>query len=314
MRAATVNPTRGDHRQQCVSEHVPQDHPHGMKALGAGGAHVVLANHIEHAGAGQPDDERRVRGRERDGRQQQVAQVGEASLAEDRGIARARQPAQRGREDQYQVQAHPEGRNRRREHGGARQALVEPASVADRGHHSNRKSEDDDPHHRHEGQQDAGLQPVDDQIQHRGLKEDRLSEIAPGDGLEPSQVLGHHGLVQTHLDPHRGDRLRRRQVAEHDRGGVSGDEPYEDEDRGTTPPARSAGTFRTGGSDSEPRSMARESAAAGTARTRNRHRAGRTWYGVERRPGHGPGRRRQGALLRHAPEVRPDQCRRLDSG
>ena len=73
--------------------------------------------------------------------------------------------------------------------------------------------------------------PSTDQVQHRGLEEDRIPEIAPGDSLKPLQVLGRQRLVQTHLDPQRGDVLRRRLIAEHDRGGVARDEPHEDEDQ-----------------------------------------------------------------------------------
>ena len=62
-------------------------------ALGARGPHIILARHIEHAGARQPQDQCGVRRGERQARQQEIAQIGEPAFLEDRRIARARQPA-----------------------------------------------------------------------------------------------------------------------------------------------------------------------------------------------------------------------------
>ena len=57
---------------QRVHEGVAVDDPALAQALGAGGPHVVLAQHLEHVGAGQPGDHARGDDGERQGRQRQV--------------------------------------------------------------------------------------------------------------------------------------------------------------------------------------------------------------------------------------------------
>jgi len=68
---------QADHRQHLgarVAERMFDDHRRWMQALGACGAHVVLVQHVEHAGAGEADNQRRVRYADGDGGQHEIAQ------------------------------------------------------------------------------------------------------------------------------------------------------------------------------------------------------------------------------------------------
>ena len=67
----------GDHRDQRVAQRVQADHARGRQALGAGGADIVLAQHLEHGRAGLAGDDRERHGAEHDRGQDQVATAAE---------------------------------------------------------------------------------------------------------------------------------------------------------------------------------------------------------------------------------------------
>ena len=52
-----------------------EDHGRRRQALGARGSHVILLQHIQHAGAGETDDQRRVRDSESDRRHDQIGEA-----------------------------------------------------------------------------------------------------------------------------------------------------------------------------------------------------------------------------------------------
>jgi hypothetical protein len=166
-----LQPDDRDHRDQRVAQRVHDDDAPARQALGAHGAHVVLAQHLEHRRTRHPRDDRERDRPERDRRQDQVRQRG----AECRHVARAqrvdqhetgerrdvvlhgdasgnRRPAELHREEQDQQQRPPEDRHRI---AGQREShhRVIRHGVA--------------PHRR----QDAGRQPDDDGEQQREERE-----------------------------------------------------------------------------------------------------------------------------------------------
>ena len=61
-----------DHRQHGIAQHVPTADDPGGEALGLGGADVVLVEHVEHRGPGDPEDHREGDRGQGDRRQDQV--------------------------------------------------------------------------------------------------------------------------------------------------------------------------------------------------------------------------------------------------
>ncbi len=74
----------GDDRDQRVAQHVAAQGLCAGQALGARRAHPVLAQRVEHGGARHAREDRRLRQRQRDGRQQQRAE-GRRSPSTSRG-------------------------------------------------------------------------------------------------------------------------------------------------------------------------------------------------------------------------------------
>ena len=129
---ADLQPDDRDHRNQRVAQRVHDDHAPARQALGARGAHVVLAQHFEHRRARHPRDHRQRNRAERDRRQDQVRQrraerarcrparsvstsmkpVAAGTSYCDGDAARHRRPAELHREEQDQQQRPPEDRHR----------------------------------------------------------------------------------------------------------------------------------------------------------------------------------------------------------
>ncbi len=70
--SAIPDADHGDDRQRCVLEGVHEQDAALPHALGAGGADIVLLQHLEHGGARDAGDQRDVDAAERDGGQNQV--------------------------------------------------------------------------------------------------------------------------------------------------------------------------------------------------------------------------------------------------
>ena len=156
------------HGQEGVPEAVAQDDRRRPQPLRAGGGHVVLAQHLQHARSRQARHERRAVVAQRDGGQDQPLPL---------RAARDGQPAEGHREDQDQDEPRPEDRDRqaaeREEHAQPVHPRVvehgrqEPEAHAD---------QDRDRHGRH-GEPHRVGQHLEDRDQHRPVRVVGASEV-----------------------------------------------------------------------------------------------------------------------------------------
>ena len=157
-----------------------EDHARRAQALGARGADVVGAEHVEHAGAGQPHHGRHRVIAQRHGRQHEVPPG---------AVAGHRKPLEPDREDDDQRQREPEGRHRLPDDGDHQRQPVDPRVAVDGGQHAERNR-----HHHGQQQRDAAelerdRQAFADQFDHRVLEVERAPEIESHRGAEPVEEL-----------------------------------------------------------------------------------------------------------------------------
>ena len=70
---ADLQADHGDDGDERVAQRMDADDAEGREALGAGGAHIILLEHLEHRGARHARDHRERDGAKHDGRQNEVA-------------------------------------------------------------------------------------------------------------------------------------------------------------------------------------------------------------------------------------------------
>ncbi len=141
----------GDHRNEGVAQGMDADHANGREPLGPRGAHIVVAEHLKHGGAGLAGNHAQRNGSEHDGRKYEMAdrRLEGARLAGDETVdqhetgdrrkeigerdpAGDRRPLQRhGKEDDEQ-QAPPEDRHGKTDEGGAHHRVIEDSAAAHR--------------------------------------------------------------------------------------------------------------------------------------------------------------------------------------
>ena len=96
--SAAVRPTTVSIGISAFLQRVPHDDPQLAQALGAGGADVIVAQHVEHAGAGEAQISAELTMPEHDRRQHQMAHAVEEPGARP-AVAGDREPAETHRED-----------------------------------------------------------------------------------------------------------------------------------------------------------------------------------------------------------------------
>ena len=158
-----------DHGDERVLEGVAHDDAPPGEALGPRGAHVVLAEHLQHARPGEPRDDRRGDGAERHGRQDQVGEVAATG---------GREPAEVEREDEDQEEAEPEARHRHAEESHHHRADVEPRVPAERRHEAEGNAERHGDEHGREGELGGAADVLRDLGRHRPAAADRGAEVA----------------------------------------------------------------------------------------------------------------------------------------
>jgi hypothetical protein len=185
-----------------------------------GGADEVLAQHVEHAAAGDPRDQRGGVQAEREG-----------GKHEGRGAVHAGggKPAQLEGEEQHEEQPQPEDRHRDAEDGEQGEHVVPEGAAADRGGDARREAEGE--RHRHAGERE--LQRVAEAAQHlpqHGLPADeRHAEVANDGALQPQRVLHEHRAIEPELAAHALDVGDGRADPGDHLGGVAGDQVDEEE-------------------------------------------------------------------------------------
>src|SRR4051794_25905503 len=102
--------------------------------------------------------------------------------------------------------------------------------MPDRGDHADRHADQRNPDHRYAGKQDTRLRAVANDVQNRGVKENRSAKIAACDIRQPLKILNDDRLVETEFSPKGIDLVGRRYVAEQDIKRIAGNEMNEEKD------------------------------------------------------------------------------------
>jgi hypothetical protein len=222
--AQHVAELEADHRHrrdQGVPERMPPDDRAFGQPLRPGGPNVVLAEHVEHAGAGEARDVGDRKSAKRERRQEEVP-----------GGARARrgQEAEPYGEEELQQDAQDE---RRRDHAGEREPearAVPPGPPPDCGHDAGRNADRHRDADGGERQLKALPEPFPDLERHRSAGPDGLPEIAAAQAGDEDPVLDGERSIEAELTAEMLDVLLRRAVPGEDQCGVARDEPDGDKD------------------------------------------------------------------------------------
>ncbi len=189
---ADVDADHGHDGQDRVRQRVAQDHAAAREALGAGGADIVLTQHVDHARAHHPAVPARAEDPERDGGQHKMR---------ERAVAADGEPAELDREDIEEEQAHHELRCRDRDEGDDHQPLIERPSAPE------------------------GCDDAHGQAQHQ-LAQDRAAHQLQGGGQARRDQRRHIGLLQVaapeialHEPPRDSDRTARGRAGRDRAGG-----------------------------------------------------------------------------------------------
>ena len=208
------------------------------QTLRARGSQIFLRQDIEQARADLTEVECGARGSEGDRRQYQPLQILER-IGREVGVAAGRKDAKHEAEDEDQHDPEVEVRER---HAGDRHAGCD--EVDDRvPPHGGDRPDDECDHDRQKKRGSAELQslrePLGDRLEHRLASAKRAAEVTLKGVLEPDDVLGRKGLVESVLLTDRCDndgvlhlaagedrhRVARRQMNEHE-----DDDAYEERD------------------------------------------------------------------------------------
>ena len=168
-----------------------------LQPLGPGGADVILAQHLQHGGAGHARDHRQRDRSERDGRQDQMAEgrgegallVGEqrvdghesgdaVEIIVQRDAPGDRRPAEIEGEGEDQHQAPDEDRQGIARHGHAHDHMVEGRIALHPRQHAGGKAEDDREEHGADRELERRREEVEELRQDRAMGDQRDAEIA----------------------------------------------------------------------------------------------------------------------------------------
>ena len=234
---------------------MPHDDRALGQALGARGSHVVLSQHVEHAGPREPDDEADQERAERDGRQHQVLR---------RPPARHGQPAEIDGEDDDQHEPQPEHGHRLAQERERHRPVIPEREPLDGGDDADRHPDEEREDERAGGEQERRGQPLQDHLERGPLGADRSAEV-PGDRVpEKARVLHDEGLVEAERRTQVADLLGRGLFAEHHRRRIpgremeqrehhDGDEPQERDRLQRSPDEGAQHSLRSDGSDRQHR-------------------------------------------------------------
>ena len=201
-------------RHQGVAEGVAPDHHALGHALGAGGAHIILLQHLEHEGAREPGQIGRGRDGEDQHRQHRPIEA---------APARDRQHAELDAQEIDQKGGEREIRDRQAGHQEQDDGGIGPAVAVDGGAAAREGAERERDGERRQRQHRADREPVRQHLDHRRVDEAER---------EPEIALRHMGHIGEELPPQRlvepvlGAQPRRqlgvgRMVAQHDRDRIA---------------------------------------------------------------------------------------------
>ena len=182
---------------------MPQHDGALVRALGARGADVVLADHFEQARARHARDVRALREAEHEGGPDHLLQVLPGVLPDVHDDDR-RLVAEPEQQRQHDQQAEPEPRHRDEHDRDDARDGIQPAVRTDRARDARgqpHQPRDDEGEQRDLGRQRAAME---DQVPHRVAAEERLAELSGDDVVQPAHVLYGQGIGETQIrhDPH----------------------------------------------------------------------------------------------------------------
>src|SRR5215213_3651397 len=222
---AQVEAEDGDDRGDRGAQAVLEDDLPLVEALGAGGADVVLAHHVEQVRAEEARVDRRERGREDEPREQQRRGPLDGVVGERRVLARALEDrdelAEVVGEEVDRDEADPVDRRGDGQQGEAHGGSVEDRAPLDGGDDPDRDA-DQQPHDRAaDRERGGGGEPIEQGLPDRDVVLVRVAEVEVEDQVpHVDQVLDVPRLVEPQVLPDRRDQLRRRLAAGAQDGGI----------------------------------------------------------------------------------------------
>ena len=235
--------------QQRVAQRVPAHDQLLEHALGARGAHVVLAQHLEHGRAGHARGHRRIAIAGGERRPDQHAQVVDR-IDPDRHVGDGRHPRhaepglRRDQDAEDDQDAEPERRHGDAGDGEGPHHVVDPGILLHGRDGAERDGEQDGGHRRHDRDLQRQLEAQADLLDDRPPGPHRLAEVEGGEALDEAEELHGHRLIGADLRPAVAQDLRIDAAAagrEPEHADVAGDEAHQ-AGRRALPPRTASGS------------------------------------------------------------------------
>ncbi len=205
-----------------------QQHAGLGDTLGARGADVILAEHVEHRRPRHPRDQRDIDKGQRAGRQDDSFEE-RTEARRDAFKALHRHPVQVDRKDLDQDIADHEHRHREAHHGEAHHEAVDPGAVLPCRDYAERHRDQDGENDGADRHRDRRLDPLADHLQHRHVRDQGDSEIAVQQPADPGEELRVQWLAKAERGADLFELFRRRVVAGQDRGRIARRQPQQQE-------------------------------------------------------------------------------------
>ena len=207
------------------------------RALGAGGADVILAQHFEHGGSRQPHDQRRAAEAHRGGRNREHHECVPEAL---RLLAVDRNRAELGDEHHQDQKPEPECRHRQSAQAHHAQEIIEPGVLLDRADHPERNPEQDRERQRQRRELGGDRDARQDLVERRPLRHVGIAEVAVQQPADPDRVLHRNRLVEAELALDLGllGRIDQAGGVEQDVGDVAGNQAEQRENDHRDPEQR----------------------------------------------------------------------------
>jgi hypothetical protein len=227
---------------------VLQDHGALGHALRARRAHVVLADHLEHAAARVARDPRRKHERQRGDREHHVAEPVQHLFERTHQVRVHAARARRGevdrpfpdvpreqREHQDQHEGEPERRHRVEEQRDHAERLVGERVLADRLDDADQDPERERHRQRGDGEQQGVRKDLPDHLEHRPSVRERVAEVALEQRPHPLHVADRERLIEPEVRPDLRQDVGAHARAEHVLSRIAGSEIDDEEDEGGDP-------------------------------------------------------------------------------
>src|SRR5438309_7255816 len=243
-KAPESQPDDRDGRNERVAQPVAKDHESLLKALGARGPHVVLAEDLEHARAGHSRNHRGREIAEREGGQHEMEKAaaecneiaGEQAVDDEEARPRrwrgnevvdagtARKPAELVVEETDHDEAEPEDRNRTADQRPQPYEMVGKPAARNRGPDTRRNADEDRDDESGQRELDGGRERIEQVVGDRTAGPDASTEIAVREADNVREVLLGKRPVEVVLRPECRDLLIRRVVSERRRDRIGWDD------------------------------------------------------------------------------------------